>query len=64
MHAFQEAKGLALALNITARPAPAADSPETANAVYIGDHQVCVMLVSTCISLLAAQFPLMCYTPF
>ena len=40
MFASQEAKGLALALNITARPAPAADSPETSNAVYIGDHQV------------------------
>ena len=40
VHASQEAKGLALALTIIARPMPAADSPETVNAVYIGDHQV------------------------
>jgi len=36
----QEAKGLTLGLTITARPAPQSDSRDTANAVYIGDHQV------------------------
>ena len=38
--ASQEAKGLTLRLTIIARPAPQADSVDTANAVYIGDHQV------------------------